>query len=98
MLRLLSLKRVAEALDVSEKTVRRWVRDGQFPGPTHTLPGGNLRWEEDTVKGWLAVHSAAFAVYSQGAVKGKVRGTNADNAGHDGTSDGQQAVGSKSRL
>lgn len=98
MSRLLSLKRVAERLDVSEKTVRRWVKDGEFPGPTHTLPGGNLRWEEAVVEGWLAVHSTAFARFLPTPVKGKVRGTTVDNAGQEGTSDEPQPVKPKTRV
>lgn len=85
MLRLLSLKRVAELLDVSEKTVRRWLTSGEFPPPTHTLPGGSVRWEEQAVRGWLAVHSAEFRRYLPTPVKAKVRGKNRDTAGQGGT-------------
>ncbi len=81
MSRLLSLKRVAEMLDVSPKTVRRWIADGQFPGPTHTLPGGNIRWEERVVEGWKAIHATAFQPFFPTHVKGKSRGPNRDNAG-----------------
>lgn len=53
MTRLLSLAKVAERLDVSTKTVRRWLAAGEFPAATHALPKGQLRWDELTVEFWI---------------------------------------------
>lgn len=51
-LRLLKRAAVAELLDVSEKTVQRWVADGSFPPPV-TLPNGDERWNSAIVEGWI---------------------------------------------
>lgn len=98
MSQLLSLKRVAERLDVSEKTVRRWMKDGEFPAPTHHLPGGNSRWLEVVVEGWMALLSAGQSGSSATPVKGKVAGTNGDNAGQDGTNGGPDGGKPKARV
>lgn len=53
-LRLLSSKSVAARLDVSVKTVLRLVKEGKFPDPAMTMPGGGHRWYEHDVEIWLA--------------------------------------------
>lgn len=40
--RLLSVAEVARRLDVSEETVRRWLREGRLPG--YRLGGGRSGW------------------------------------------------------
>ena len=51
-MKLLSRKTVAERLDVSTKTVARWVAEGTFPPPV-VLPSGDQRWHEAVVTGWM---------------------------------------------
>jgi len=52
-MRILSKKSVAGRLDVSTRTVERMVEAGEFPQPTHTLPGGQSRWFEAIVENWI---------------------------------------------
>lgn len=49
---LMSLKRVARTLAVSEKTLRRWVAKGDFPPGLRV--GRCWRWSTTTVERWLA--------------------------------------------
>lgn len=51
-MRLLTLKRVAARLDVSEKTVRRWMIENGFPQPVY-LPGRTPRWDLRAVENWV---------------------------------------------
>lgn len=51
-MRWLSLKSVADMLEVSPKTIRRWIADGTFPEATTYLPNGQLRWSETVVQAW----------------------------------------------
>lgn len=51
--KLLPLSRVARLLSVSRACVREWVRGGQFPAPVR-LPGGERRWRESEVAGWIS--------------------------------------------
>ncbi len=51
-MRWLSLRKVADALEVSPKTVQRWVAAGSFPEASMVLPNGQLRWAEIVVQGW----------------------------------------------
>lgn len=98
MSRLLSLKRVAERLDVSEKTIRRWIDAGEFPPPTHLLPGQTQRWAETVVEGWMTLRAAGQNGFSGTPVKGKTGGTTVDNGGQDGTSDEPERGRSKIRV
>jgi len=50
---LLSISTLAQHLDVSPKTVRRWVGVGHFPSPDHRIPGGRMRWRQSTLELWL---------------------------------------------
>lgn len=50
--RLLRLERVAELLDLSRDEARRMAEDGQLPTPV-VLPGGQQRWRESDVSGWM---------------------------------------------
>lgn len=52
-MRLLKIKTVAERIDMSTVTIRRWVADGKFPAPV-TLPNGDLRWHEFEVMMWIS--------------------------------------------
>ncbi len=47
----LTLKEVAERLNVGEKTVRRMVARGEFPRPRYL--GGSPRWFEEDVTHYL---------------------------------------------
>lgn len=51
-MRWLSLKSVADMLEVSPKTVRRWITEGKFPEASTYLPGGQARWADATVQAW----------------------------------------------
>lgn len=53
----LTLADVAEHLDVSTRTVMRWVERGQFPAVL--LPGGRKRIHRDAFRAWLADLPAA---------------------------------------
>jgi len=48
---LISLRELCASLDVSGRTIRRWVSLGSFPPPMRL--GGALRWREDAVSRWL---------------------------------------------
>ena len=48
----LTLAAVADELDVSTRTVMRWVERGQFPALI--LPGGRKRIHRDAFDAWLA--------------------------------------------
>lgn len=67
-MRWLSLRRVAEVLEVSTKTVQRWIAEGTFPEASMTLPNGQRRWAEVVVQGW-AINRNNFP--SPPPVKGK---------------------------
>lgn len=43
--RYLSVKSVAQRFDISENTVWRWVRNGEFPAPVKF--SGTTRWREE---------------------------------------------------
>jgi predicted DNA-binding transcriptional regulator AlpA len=49
---LLTKKQLARALNVSERTIERWLQAGTAP-PTIRLPSGGLRWRWGTVRAWL---------------------------------------------
>jgi excisionase family DNA binding protein len=49
--RLLTARAVADMLDVNAETVLRWTRRGELPAIR--LPGGAIRYQEDTLDGWL---------------------------------------------
>lgn len=51
-MRLLTLKRVAARLDVSEKSIRRWMVTDGFPQPV-MLPGSTPRWDARAVENWV---------------------------------------------
>ena len=47
----LTEKQVATRLQVSTRTLQRWRRDGLIP--FYLLPGGQVRYNEETVSNWL---------------------------------------------
>jgi excisionase family DNA binding protein len=49
---MLSKRQLAEALNVSVRTVERWHALGTGP-PAIRLPGGQLRWKWSAVQSWL---------------------------------------------
>ncbi len=51
---LLTKARVALLLDISERSLERWVQEGRFPAPIST--GGDkrtIRWRKADVLDWL---------------------------------------------
>ena len=50
--KLLSRKELAAALEVSTRTVDRWIHDQTGP-PATLLPGGRRRWRWGDVQVWL---------------------------------------------
>lgn len=58
-MKLMKIKEVAETISVHPQTVRRMVRRGDFPAPTHqvTRLRGN-RWSEDAVRAWVRRHES----------------------------------------
>ena len=56
--RLLSTRSVREALDVSDRCLRRWVAAGKFP-PADLQIGTTLRWRQSTLTRFIehGVHS-----------------------------------------
>ncbi|CAN5639647.1 hypothetical protein BH11PLA2_BH11PLA2_18140 [soil metagenome] len=68
MIRLLSIRRVAELCDVSPKTIRRWLAAGQFPQPVE-LPNSDLRWLLPVVEGWILTRPAGGKAAAKGEVK-----------------------------
>lgn len=98
MARLLSLKRVAERMDVSVRTVQRWVDAGEFPAATHPLPGQTQRWAEAVVEGWMALRSAGQSGFSAPPVKGKSPTTTDDNPRQDATNGDPQPAKPKTRV
>jgi len=48
---LLSPARAARVIDVTPKTLLKWVEAGEFPRPV-TLPGNDLRWHKIVVVAW----------------------------------------------
>jgi excisionase family DNA binding protein len=49
---MLSKRELAEALNVSVRTIERWHALGTGP-PAIRLPGGQLRWRWSAVQAWL---------------------------------------------
>ena len=47
----LTVRDVAERLQVDQKTVRRWRQEGRLPSPI-TL-GGVIRWRPEAIEAWL---------------------------------------------
>jgi excisionase family DNA binding protein len=54
---LLTAREVAALLGVSTETVLRWTRCGDLPAIR--LPGGAIRFREDALDEWLAVHATS---------------------------------------
>lgn len=50
--RLLSVRSICEALDVSDRGLRRWIGAGIFPKPDLRI-GRNLRWRESTIREFI---------------------------------------------
>ena len=52
---MLSRVELAKALNVSSRTVDKWISEGTAP-PYTRLPGGMLRWRWGDVRVWLREH------------------------------------------
>ena len=55
MTTLLTVSDVAEWLNVSDKTVRKWTRQGKLIAFTK-LPDGELRYDPDELYAWMEQH------------------------------------------
>jgi excisionase family DNA binding protein len=55
--RLLTARQVAEQLGVCPETVLRWTRAGMLPA--HRLPGGQLRYRQAELDGWLEARATS---------------------------------------
>lgn len=55
--RLMTARQVADQLGVSTETVLRWTRRGDLPAIR--LPGGAIRYREDTLDAWLVARATA---------------------------------------
>lgn len=49
---LLTINEVAEQLQVTPRTIRRWAANGEFPAPI-TMGGRTQRWRRPTVEQWI---------------------------------------------
>jgi excisionase family DNA binding protein len=52
---MLTRVQLAEALNISSRTIDRWIREGTGP-PYVRFPGGTLRWRWGDVQEWLREH------------------------------------------
>lgn len=59
--RLLPLRDVAELVNFTPKTLRKWIAEGKFPAPVLS-PGGDHRWHEIEVLKWIWSLEKAEAV------------------------------------
>jgi len=84
--KLLSRSSVAKRLDISPKTLMRWVEEGSFPPPTHKVPGNSPeRWFKYVVDAWETAHAVAVP---QNPVKGRNDRPNRDKPGQIPAPDG----------
>lgn len=54
---MMRIEAVAETLDVSVVTIRRWERLGQFPAGV--MLNGSLRWRRQIVNDWIQEQETA---------------------------------------
>jgi predicted DNA-binding transcriptional regulator AlpA len=56
---MLTLKKVAAAVDASANTIKAWIDAGKFPAPVY-LPNGDKRWlEVDVIRWQMALQTVA---------------------------------------
>lgn len=86
---LLTINEVSKHLGVSQKTVRRWVREGKMP-PWIDIHG-QRRWRSDVIIGMVALLEASQ--------RGNFEGQEGTTPSLSGTSlpDGQKASGKKAQ-
>lgn len=53
MERMFNIQEVADRVGMSAKTIRRWVKQGEFPGPVLKRPRVH-RWSAGQLGRWLA--------------------------------------------
>jgi predicted DNA-binding transcriptional regulator AlpA len=84
-MRLLSKASIVKRLDISKKTLARWIAEGWFPPPNVILPGGPKsspeRWYSVVVDGWSAAQKLENGTPVEPPVKSKTIGTTRDNSG-----------------
>ncbi|MCG6418649.1 MerR family DNA-binding transcriptional regulator [Vibrio fluvialis] len=54
-IRLISKKELAQRLNVSERTIHRWIKAKRLPEPMRTEHGNNGGWLTSTINCWLSV-------------------------------------------
>lgn len=54
--RALRLDSVAKALDISTRTLSRWVATGEFPAPDFRHGSKLVFWRAETVDAWVDQH------------------------------------------
>lgn len=52
-----TIKQVSHRLQVSDRTIRNWVKDGKFPLPIKV--GRQLRWHPEDIERWLHPETSA---------------------------------------
>ena len=57
---LLSAATLRRHLDVSDRTLRRWLATGRLPEPDIRI-GSTMRWRWSTIRAWEAEHATAEA-------------------------------------
>lgn len=81
--RWLRLEKAAALLDVSPKTLRRWVQAGLFPKPIDAH--GVIRWPERVVKAWKVALEFGFTLAREKTRQGQSGAANRDRKGQEGT-------------
>ena len=58
---LLTVSDLCRLLQVSPRTIRRWVLEGKFPEPTRlgNAPNSPVRWPPEEIAAWLEQRRAA---------------------------------------
>lgn len=71
--RYMSLKTLAEALDVGTSTIEGWVVQGKFPAPKRVGPNGMLRWSWAEVRAHIEGPQANAATDTIGRIRDATR-------------------------
>ena len=70
-MRLVSKRTVARRLDVTIRTLNRWIESNEMPAPTVILPGDNPRWIADVIDEWAVRRIAMKSESPEVGVKKK---------------------------
>ncbi len=58
---LLRASTVARMLEIGERTLWRWVSEGDFPSPDYRKNERIVRWKRDTVMNWVHTNTTTTA-------------------------------------